>query len=89
MACGQDRGHTKESCLKGISSEMTFKFNLTNRFRRKETMTIVDLAEYLTESEQWFEGFEKELRELHKVYDKSGSPKHLLVLIEDILGEEP
>lgn len=61
----------------------------------KDSLNLKHLIELLADSEIPREiplcvaiEIREKFREKHKLFDESGSPKHLLVIIEDILGEE-
>lgn len=67
------------------------RFNLRNRPRTEKNSR--DYPKYYFETERWFEGFEKELREMLKreqgiaVTDDNENVINVLIRIKRILGE--
>ena len=75
------------------------QYNLKNRPRRVKGQVspklywINDIGLVMDDSkiEEWFEGFEKELRVIKKDYQQLGSPerwKRAIYIIDKILGED-
>jgi len=66
--------------MRGVEAGEKMKFNLKNRPRHKGYTATT--REFVADEEKWFEGFEKELRELLGVHYEDSDD-----LIREILGE--
>jgi len=65
------------------------KFNLKNRPKvRSEDLSKELSATIALGMEDWFEGFEKELREKLKHYEFEGQNWELQEILKEILGDE-
>jgi len=63
------------------------KFNLKNRPKPPKFHNWRNIHEFIYEYNEWFEGFEKELREKLKHYEFEGQNWELQEILKEILGE--
>jgi hypothetical protein len=69
---------------------MVMKFNLTNRPRWSDYADTANEMQFIHKNQEWFEGFEKELRKklMDLPYDKNTHERGVEQIIKQILGEQ-